>query len=1333
MSPILLVSQHYFPVERITEKTGLTNREVNYIFKDSRGFMWFATSHGLNRYDGSEWIEYKHSEKDNSLPHNHVRWVSEDDDQNLLFGTPLGIVFFSPFTHTFQLIKDAETHAVINTPGVELFRAKDGNLYTICTPESGDSMSLMQYTGQGQFQKKGLIKATKNTYVSWKFFRPLWPDADGSYWFYKQEDYIKLSINDLSWTDYAWPNSGGGNTSRNMPVDTKGRFWFPAKDASDRNWYRTVDLPGTNISGKWIHFYADNKSNIWIKDNNGSLYKLDSDSGQLDFENGYVTDPVPPNGSFVFEDNDNTLWIPSYNGGVNKFRYRRHFFENYLNVIKENSEGDAGIFNPYAMTEDLQGNIIILTGSNGIYKINRENNSVLKINYSVQSKLPENVKLESGKINFHESKMIVDQNGIVWLNLREGTKYIMRLDPQKEEVRGIETPAYFSSILQYSPDRFMLSTFQTGKLYWFNPLTEAFYQDTQLDLPPLTGVMYREQDEVWSSTKEGVVRFNPTVGLIKNYPLFKGENYNIKGRIFSMALHNGFVWIGTPEGLIRLDPESGESKQFTAADGLSHDIIYTMLPDRDNLWLGTHKGLCRFNTRTGKAKSFYVEDGLTHNEFNRCAAVISHEGKYYLGGMNGVNAFYPEVLDSVSNLHTAALVWTKFSLINDNNNELKTFTDYAHVNPGSPVELMYYHRNITFRFAMLDYLQPAEHKYYYYLDGYEKDWNYGGNNPTVTYLSIPSGSYTLRVKAQDKIGNSAGNELAIPIIMRRAWYFRWWALCLYGMGLLAFFLLLRGREMKRLESEQKARQLEELDHLKSRLYTNITHEFRTPLTVIIGMAGEIQKQPEKAGNLILRNARNLLRLVNQMLDLSKLETGGLKVTLQEGNIIQYLHYLFETFQSYASGKDIEMHFKSGPEKLDMAFDTEKVQQILANLLSNAIKFTPEGGTIEMNVDLQGNASKKELLVSIKDDGIGIASEHLDRIFDRFYQVEDHSLQSGGSGIGLALTKELVQLLGGRISVKSQPQMGTEFRIILPVIPASAATTAPKETKQGNDLDPPEKSGINEYPLWTSDEDETTIPNSESINGALPLLLIIEDNADVAIYIKSCLEDQYQVLWAKDGQSGIELALDTIPDVIISDVMMPRKDGFEVTEFLKKDERSSHIPIILLTAKADVESRIAGLKQGADAYLSKPFDKAELLVRLDKLIELRKKLQARYSNPANLSPLSEDTEFQQEDAFLTKVKSALEKDLSDATYDVTRLCLDLHISRPQLYRKIKALTNRSIASYMRFIRLQHAMNELKHSELSISEIAYQVGFSDPSYFTRAYSEEFGHTPSEERDG
>ena len=289
--------------------------------------------------------------------------------------------------------------------------------------------------------------------------------------------------------------------------------------------------------------------------------------------------------------------------------------------------------------------------------------------------------------------------------------------------------------------------------------------------------------------------------------------------------------------------------------------------------------------------------------------------------------------------------------------------------------------------------------------------------------------------------------------------------------------------------------LEELDHLKSRLYTNITHEFRTPLTVIIGMAGEIQKQPEKAGNLILRNARNLLRLVNQMLDLSKLETGGLKVTLQEGNIIQYLHYLFETFQSYASGKDIEMHFKSGPEKLDMAFDTEKVQQILANLLSNAIKFTPEGGTIEMNVDLQGNASKKELLVSIKDDGIGIASEHLDRIFDRFYQVEDHSLQSGGSGIGLALTKELVQLLGGRISVKSQPQMGTEFRIILPVIPASAATAAPKETKQGNDLDPPEKSGINEYPLWTSDEDETTIPNSESINGALPLLLIIEDNAD----------------------------------------------------------------------------------------------------------------------------------------------------------------------------------------------------------------------------------------------
>ncbi len=578
-----------------------------------------------------------------------------------------------------------------------------------------------------------------------------------------------------------------------------------------------------------------------------------------------------------------------------------------------------------------------------------------------------------------------------------------------------------------------------------------------------------------------------------------------------------------------------------------------------------------------------------------------------------------------------------------------------------------------------------------------------------------------------------------------------WGIVLGIIIIFSFLYFFRKYQIRKLLETAENIRLKEIDQLKTKLYTNITHEFRTPLTVIMGLAEQLAEEggqwtrenglgPSKKEDLpaiiqdrtdfILRNARQLLNLINQMLDLSKLDSGKMSLQWVLGDVVLYLKYLAESFHSYAAIKHIQLAFCPEVKSLEMDYDQEKLQHIVSNLLFNAIKFTPEGGKVDFQVSeapiVPSNGSKMLQLI-ITNSGTGISAEHIANIFNRFYQVDDtHTRKSGGSGIGLALTKELVELMGGSISAKSEPSQEVEFTVLLPV----RKTAVPKPSLPKIETAMP-VSGIKTAELM----------NSGSLTAESPLLLLIEDNADVAFYIRNCLKSQYTVIWAENGQLGIDKALETVPDLIISDVMMPEKDGYEVTQFLKNDERTSHIPIILLTAKADSRFRIVGLKRGADAYLSKPFDKKELLVRVEALIELRRKLQIRYAgvqlfnlqkaDPNNPIPTSEKG-VQLEETFLKKVNAVIEKHLSDSNFEVPRLSRELGMSHSQLYRKIKALTGKSIAAYIRSYRLRQGRELLQTTDEYISEIAYSVGFSDPAYFSRTFFEEFHKTPIEIRN-
>lgn len=519
--------------------------------------------------------------------------------------------------------------------------------------------------------------------------------------------------------------------------------------------------------------------------------------------------------------------------------------------------------------------------------------------------------------------------------------------------------------------------------------------------------------------------------------------------------------------------------------------------------------------------------------------------------------------------------------------------------------------------------------------------------------------------------------------------------------------------------EKQKQHIEELDKAKSRFFANISHEFRTPLTVIIGVARQLRGH-KKEQELIQRNSQSLLLLVNQMLDLAKLESGALKLNNLQADVISYLQYLTESVHSMADEKGVQLLFYSEEKELVMDFDEQKMKHIVYNLLSNSIKFTEAKGKVILHARESNKRKQNYLQIKVSDTGVGIPPIELSHIFDRFYQVDSQSLQKkSGSGIGLALTKELVELIGGEITVKSELGVGSEFQLLLPVRRQAPVGQPDLQDKVSADL--PSSSGSSNPP--------TILPH---LKPDAAKLLLIEDSSDVVAYIESLLKKEYQLTVAQDGQAGINLAVEMVPDIIISDVMMPKKSGYEVCRELKTDERTSHIPIILLTAKATHDDKVEGLKEGADAYLTKPFDPEELMLRIGNLVETRRKLQERYSNKLVASLTQSKKTGSLDEIFLQKLVKVVEDRLDDPDLGVVDLCRAANLSNMQVNRKLKALTGETPSRFIRAIRLEKAIELLRSTDLNVSEVAYEVGFKDPNYFSRSFSEKFGHSPNVARN-
>ncbi len=834
------------------------------------------------------------------------------------------------------------------------------------------------------------------------------------------------------------------------------------------------------------------------------------------------------------------------------------------------------------------------------------------------------------------------------------------------------------------------------------------------------GSIYEDRSgTLWVGTPKGLNRLNRKTGNFISY-----FDHSEVTSIYEDG--EGQFWVGTSEsGLHLFDRNKGTSiRNLTTKDGLaSNNAHFIRSDDSGNLWMSNINGLSKFNTRTSTIRNYGVSDGMVAR--TESAFLVSKD-EIIIGDVNGFNVFR---LNDVSvDPVPPQVVISKLTLINQPDDQSGVDRD---ISEASQIELAYDQNDIRFDFVGLHFSAPTRNRYQYFLEDYDKGWIDGGTQHNATYTNLNPGEYTFRVKSCNRDGIWSENGDSLQIIITPPFWKTWWAYLFYGVSFVATLYGVRRYELNRVGYKHKlalknseAEKLLEVDRLKSRFFANISHEFRTPLTLIQGpmrqlLAGDYKGDRKEQYGTILRNSERLLRLVNQLLSLSKIEAGEMKLLTRREDIVAVLKAMIASFESFARRKQVALTLETPAAPLFVHIDKEKIENVFTNLLSNALKFTPEGGAVAVNI-LEGS---KTVELTVSDTGCGIAPDQVEKIFDRFYQVDDtHTRQHEGTGIGLAVARELVLLHKGTIQVKSTPGLGSSFAVRLPL---GKEHLAPDEILEGpvgqedaktiNDIEQGVVAGTEDI------DNDPLVPDTS-------IVLIVEDNPDMRRYIRGHLDQSYTIHEAEDGKKGIAQAMETIPDLIISDVMMPDVDGYELCRILKQDERTSHIPIILLTAKAGGESKIEGLETGADDYLIKPFDAKELLIRVRNLIEQRRRLRERFRGEVTLKP-RDITITSVDERFLTRVMALVEEHMADSDFDTETFAKGVTMSRTQLHRKLKALTGQSPHEFIRTLRLGRAAQLLQKNSGNVSEVAYDVGFNNLSHFAKAFRKQFNQSPSE----
>jgi len=1318
--PLLMKENAITNIKYLDVVQGLNTSNVQCMLEDSHGNLWFGTWDGLVKYDGETITVYTEKE---GLLMNNVLSLHEDSRGKIWIGTWNGVCIY-----------DGETFA--------FFRATRSGMNTVLT--------IME-------------------------------DSHGNLWFGTRENGVGM-YNGETLTHITQKDGLSSNWVPFILEDSKGNMWFSTMDKgvcmyNGKSFTYFTENEGL-INNKVWALEEDRNGNIWFGTDGGGVCMFDGKSfTHYTMKDGLSNDDVRS----IMEDSQGNLWFGTYSGGVTKFNKETftHFTKNeglsgtgvlsimedsYGNIWFGTWGGGVSMYSGEALAYFTASNDLstirvgkILEDSQGNFWFSSRHGGITMYNGEYFMHYTEN----EGLLNYDVRSIMEDSHGNLWIGTSGGLCMFDGINfyhfTQKE---GLPANTV-AGLLEDSQGTLWMYTYNEGVLTYDGKTFTNFSTKTGLHRY-VRHMLEDSQGNLWFGTRGGGASKYDGESFT-NFGTRKGLRDNHVRSILEDS--QGNFWFGTFGGGVSI--WDGKSfSHITKKDGLSDDMITFILEDRNhNIWIGTRsKGINRLtfamdsvsNTSTNisstnpKIYNYGLEDGLRGMGSSAHGVLLDSKNRLWWGG-NGITRMDLNKLKAAEKPPSIQLTWididgryTDYRHLYDSNDlKIKFDSVAAFNNYPLNLELPHDHNHLTFHFSGIDWSAPQKIKYSFMLEGLDEDWSIKTNDAKADYRNIPQGQYTFKVRA---IG--ATQTWSEPFeysfkILPPAWL-TWWAYMTYGFILLFLILWYRGYLIKRgkINADLKVKEMEvskmqELDHMKSRFFANISHEFRTPLTLILGpiddLIRDLPDMPLKIWEslqVMKRNATKLKRLIHQILDISKLETGKVRLQVSEGYLEQFIETISQSFLSLAESKKIDYKYDLPKPSESVFFDGNKLETMLTNLISNAFKNTQEGGQIRINLQFLpslGDNTPEYAIIKVADTGRGIPIEKLDYIFNRFYQVNDtDSRDSEGTGLGLALIKELVELYRGEISVDSKEGFGSTFTVKLPVSKDLFTEEEIATLLDSHDRKPkPIELDLDQQANESMGVKGVT---AQDIKSNKPELLIVEDNEDLRNYLSQNLADDYHILEAINGSIGLDMAFQCIPDLIISDLMMPEMDGMKMIQQIKSSDITNHIPLIILSAKADRDSRLDGLEEGVDDYMIKPFDTEELKVRVHNLIEQRKKLRNRYRREF-LSDFEEYDIPPPEDKFLVRAVNCINKHMTESDFNVTQLGKELGLSRIQLYRKFLALTDHTPNEFIRNIRLKMAAKMFHEGHRNITRVLYSVGFNTPAYFAQCFREVYGKNPSD----